>query len=69
MEIKERFKYRLIAEESYSFGAIGKHGKGVSDYFDIPTNKIDIVCASMANVLGSAGGFVIGSKEIVEHQV
>lgn len=68
LELKEKFKYRLIVEESYSFGAIGKHGRGLADYYDIPTVKIDIVCASMANVLGSAGGFVIGTKEIVEHQ-
>jgi serine palmitoyltransferase len=66
--MKLKYKYRLIVEESYSFGAIGKHGRGLSDYYDVPAVQIDIICASMANVLGSAGGFVVGTKEIVEHQ-
>ncbi len=69
IELKKKYKYRLILEESYSFGALGDHGRGATEYYNIPVRDVDILAASMSNVLGSSGGFVCGSKEIVEHQV
>lgn len=37
--LKERFKYRLILDESVSFGAIGPRGLGVGDYFGVPVKQ------------------------------
>lgn len=37
--IKERFKYRLIVDETNSFGALGPRGLGLGDYFDIPVSS------------------------------
>lgn len=36
VELKYRYKVRLIVEESMSFGILGKKGCGVTDHFDIP---------------------------------
>ncbi|KAJ3041937.1 serine palmitoyltransferase component [Rhizophlyctis rosea] len=66
--LKEKYKYRLIMEESLSFGVLGKRGAGISDHFDIPATSIDILVGSMANTLASSGGFCCGTKEVVEHQ-
>ncbi|KAH6561505.1 hypothetical protein BASA50_011215 [Batrachochytrium salamandrivorans] len=66
--LKNKYKYRLIVEESMSFGVLGSRGAGVADHFGIPRGEIDIMVASMSNALASSGGFCAGSKEIVEHQ-
>ncbi|EGF82407.1 hypothetical protein BATDEDRAFT_9831 [Batrachochytrium dendrobatidis JAM81] len=66
--LKNKYKYRLIVEESMSFGVLGPRGAGIADHFGIPSSEIDIMVASMSNALSSAGGFCAGSKEIVEHQ-
>ena len=66
--MKQRFKYRLIVDESLSLGSLGKCGKGVSEHFGVDTILIDILTASMSNALGSNGGFCAGTKQIAEHQ-
>ena len=66
--LKTKYKYRLIVDESLSFGVLGKSGKGLSDHFDIPVSKIDIMIGSLTNSLGASGGFVCGDNEVCEHQ-
>lgn len=69
LKLKEKFKYRLIVEESMSFGVLGRRGAGICDHFGVDPSKVEIISASMAHSLSSAGGFCAGSKEIVDHQV
>ncbi|KAJ3333146.1 serine palmitoyltransferase component [Blyttiomyces sp. JEL0837] len=68
IELKEKYKYRLILEDSMAFGVLGARGKGTAEHFGIPSDKVDMIAASMANALCAAGGFCTGKKEIVEHQ-
>lgn len=68
IELKKKYKYRLVVDESISFCALGKHGRGVTDYFNVPVKDVDIIVGSLANSLGSSGGFCTGATEIVDHQ-
>lgn len=68
IELKEKYKYRLMVEESISLGAIGSRGAGVSNHFDISASKLDMIIASLSNSFGGSGGICAGAKEIVEHQ-
>ncbi|KAK4056697.1 serine palmitoyltransferase component [Microbotryomycetes sp. JL221] len=68
MELKLKYKYRLILDEGWSVGAIGKTGRGVTEVFDAPAAEVDIITGSMANAFGSAGGFCAGSVHVVAHQ-
>ena len=68
VELKLKYKYRLLVEESMSMGVLGSRGAGVSNHFDMSSSTIDIQVASLANAFGASGGFCAGSKEIVEHQ-
>ena len=40
MELKRKYKNRLILDESQSFGMIGAHGKGITEYFGIPVRPL-----------------------------
>lgn len=33
--LKQKYKYRLVVEESMSFGILGKRGAGVTDFYQI----------------------------------
>lgn len=66
--LKKRFKYRLVLDESQSFGVLGSRGAGLTDYFGISATEVDMIVGSMANALCSSGGFCAGSEEIVDHQ-
>ncbi|RIA91604.1 serine palmitoyltransferase [Glomus cerebriforme] len=68
IELKKKFKYRLILDESLSFGIIGNRGAGLTDYFNVNPKDVDMIVGSMCHALCSSGGFCSGSFEITEHQ-
>ncbi|KAJ3367514.1 serine palmitoyltransferase component [Kappamyces sp. JEL0680] len=68
IELKKKYKYRLMVEESMSLGVLGSRGAGVANHFDLAATNIDLIVASLANAFSGSGGFCAGSKEIVEHQ-
>lgn len=66
---KYKYKYRIFIDETVSFGTIGKTGRGITEYYNIPREKIDLISGSMEMSLGSVGGFCVGSSFVVQHQV
>jgi serine palmitoyltransferase len=68
IDLKKKYKFRLIVDETLSFGVLGKRGAGIADHYGIDPKEIDIITSSMANTLASGGGFCAGSKEVVDHQ-
>ena len=69
IKIKNKYKYRLILDESLSFGTLGSRCYGVTDYFNVSSSDIDIIAGSLSNSIGTAGGFCAGDKNIIDHQV
>jgi len=41
VEMKWKYKLRIFVEESFSFGVLGEHGRGVTEHFGVK------VCTSM----------------------
>ncbi|KAG0215952.1 serine palmitoyltransferase component [Mortierella sp. GBA30] len=68
MELKHKYKYRVILDESNSFGLMGKTGRGLTEIYNIPPREVDMIIGSMANSLAAAGGFCAGNKEVIDHQ-
>lgn len=69
VELKYKHKYRIFLDESVSFATIGKTGRGITEYYDIPREKIDLISGTMEMSLGSVGGFCVGSSFVIQHQV
>ncbi|OAY74694.1 Long chain base biosynthesis protein 1a [Ananas comosus] len=68
VRLKEKYRFRLILEESHSFGVLGNSGRGLAEYYGVPIEKIDIITAGMGNALATDGGFCTGSVRVVDHQ-
>ncbi|XKL63503.1 hypothetical protein PGB90_005867 [Kerria lacca] len=68
IEMRKRYKLRLLLDESVSFGVLGKNGRGVVEHFEANNEDVDMIMASMEYALGTGGGFCVGSAFIVEHQ-
>ena len=68
LALKEKFFYRLILDESLSFGTIGKTGRGVTEHYGVKVTDVEIILLAMDTSLASVGGVCIGSREIVDHQ-
>ena len=65
--LAKEFKYRIIMDESFSLGVLGRRGRGLSEDVGLEPRDIDIIVASLGNSLGSAGGMCLGSRAICYH--
>ncbi|KAF9531174.1 serine palmitoyltransferase [Crepidotus variabilis] len=68
IELKLKYKYRLILDETYSFGSVGRTGRGLTELYNVPASKVDMILGSCAVGLNSCGGFCAGSQIVVDHQ-
>ena len=69
VKLKEEFCYRLVLDESFSFGAMGETGRGALEHFGLkPMQHAEIITISLENSMGSIGGITVGNEEVVDHQ-
>ena len=40
MDLKKKFKYRLMLDETWSFGTLGKTGGGLSELYNVPVGLL-----------------------------
>ncbi|TDL20642.1 serine palmitoyltransferase 2 [Rickenella mellea] len=66
MKLKNKYKFYLFVDEAHSIGALGPHGRGVADYFAVPPRSIDILMGTFTKSFGAAGGYVAGSKALID---
>ncbi len=67
IEVKNRHKALLLVDESHALGTLGKSGRGVAEHFDCDAGQVDIWSGTLDAALGSCGGFVAGSRELVQY--
>ncbi|GFR42080.1 hypothetical protein Agub_g2876, partial [Astrephomene gubernaculifera] len=67
-QVKDKYKYRLMVDESHAFGVLGATGRGACEHFNLKPGQVEIVAASMSHAMGSVGGFCVGDRATVEHQ-
>ncbi|WP_426546848.1 aminotransferase class I/II-fold pyridoxal phosphate-dependent enzyme [Dapis sp. BLCC M126] len=67
IEIKKHYKTFLMVDEAHSIGTIGKHGRGISEYFGVNPNNVDLWMGTLSKSFASCGGYIAGSKALVEY--
>ena len=55
-----------VLDDAHGFGVLGRQGRGTVDHFG-RNDDIDILCASMSKSLASTGGFIAGSRDLIEY--
>ena len=68
VEIKNRYKFRLLVDESLSIGTLGATGRGACEHCGVAPEDVEIVAGSLGHAVGSIGGFCAGAREMVDHQ-
>jgi 7-keto-8-aminopelargonate synthetase-like enzyme len=46
---------------------MGPHGRGIAEHFDIDPRLVDIWMGTLSKSFGSCGGYIAGSRELVEY--
>lgn len=68
VELKMKYKFRIILDETWSYGVLGASGRGVTEQQNVDPANVDMIVGGLAGVLASGGGFCAGTEEVVEHQ-
>jgi serine palmitoyltransferase len=68
VELKLKYKFRLIVDESWSYGVLGRTGGGVTEAQNVDAAEVDMIIGSLSGPLCAAGGFCAANQEVVEHQ-
>jgi serine palmitoyltransferase len=67
VRLKNKYKAYLYLDEAHSIGAIGPHGRGITDYFGIDPREVDVMMGTFTKSFGSAGGYIGGKRSLIQH--
>ncbi|MBN1621224.1 MAG: 8-amino-7-oxononanoate synthase [Endomicrobiales bacterium] len=63
-ELAEKYNAWTMIDEAHAAGVFGENGRGLAEYFGVE-DRIDIIMGTLSKAFGSQGGFVCGSKELI----
>lgn len=64
--IKKRHRAMLMVDEAHSLGTMGETGRGMAEYYGIDARDVDIWMGTLSKSIASCGGYIAGSRELVE---
>ncbi|GHT41258.1 hypothetical protein FACS189443_2770 [Planctomycetales bacterium] len=66
IEVKRRHHALLMVDEAHSLGVLGQTGRGIGEHFAVKRGDVDIWMCTLSKTFASCGGYISGSKELVE---
>lgn len=68
VELKDRYDAWLLVDEAHATGLIGPQRQGLIEESGV-AGRVEVALGTLGKALGSAGGYVTGSRELVEYLV
>ncbi len=66
VELCRKYHAWLMIDEAHSVGVLGKTGRGIEEHFGMQ-GTIDIKMGTLSKTIPSVGGYVAGSKELINY--
>lgn len=67
LEIKQKHDAFLLVDDAHAIGTMGATGRGSPEFHNIDPSDIDLWVGTLSKALGSGGGFVAGSSDLIEY--
>jgi 8-amino-7-oxononanoate synthase len=67
VELKKKYKALLLVDEAHSIGVLGETGRGVGEHHGVKRADVDLWMGTMSKSFASCGGYVAGSKTLVQY--
>ncbi len=65
VELAEKHGAIMMIDDAHSSGVLGKNGRGTVDHFNLQ-GRVDIQVGTLSKAIGSLGGYVCGSRNLVD---
>lgn len=63
--ISEKYGCILMIDEAHAAGVLGKRGSGATEHFGVE-DRVPVVMGTLSKAVGSLGGYIAGSKELID---
>ncbi|MEW6156027.1 MAG: 8-amino-7-oxononanoate synthase [Verrucomicrobiota bacterium] len=65
VELKERYGAWLMLDEAHATGFFGRNGRGLAEEAGV-SDRVEIQMGTLGKALGAAGGFICGSRALID---
>jgi glycine C-acetyltransferase len=64
-ELAERYNAIMMVDDAHASGVLGRNGRGTVDHFNLH-GRVDIQVGTLSKAIGVLGGYVCGSRDLIE---
>jgi len=64
-DVAEKYGAIMMVDDAHSSGVLGRNGRGTIDHFDVH-GRVDIQVGTLSKAIGALGGYVCGSRDLIE---
>jgi glycine C-acetyltransferase len=64
--LAEKYGAIMMVDDAHASGVLGRNGRGSVDHFAMH-GKVDVQVGTLSKAIGSVGGYVCGSKDLIEY--
>ncbi len=68
-KLAQEYDAWLMADDAHGLGVLGKTGAGSLEHYGLNTAEVPILMGTLGKAFGTAGAFIAGSEELIEHLI
>jgi glycine C-acetyltransferase len=64
-DVAEKYGAIMMVDDAHASGVLGQNGRGTIDHFNVH-GRVDIQVGTLSKAIGALGGYVCGSKDLID---
>ena len=64
--LAEKYGAIMMVDDAHASGVLGRNGRGSVDHFGM-TGKVDVQVGTLSKAIGALGGYVCGSRDLIDY--
>jgi len=65
-DLCEKYGAIMMVDDAHASGVLGRNGRGSVDHFGC-THKVDVQVGTLSKAIGALGGYVCGSRDLIDY--